>query len=61
MSYRMSSTLGLAALLLGAAPAALHAEVQPMALVQPITEYKLYVAKSLAELVKESRPARETQ
>ena len=55
MTYRMLPTLGLAALLLGAAPVALHAEVQPMALVQPITEYKLYVARSLAELVKETQ------
>ena len=53
MSCRRFSSLGLAALLLGAAPVALHAEVQPMALVQPITDYKIYVARSLAELVEE--------
>ncbi|MFO1074885.1 MAG: iron uptake system protein EfeO [Geminicoccaceae bacterium] len=55
MTYRMLPTLGLAALLLGAAPAALHAAVQPMALVQPITEYKLYVSQQLAELVKDTQ------
>ena len=55
MTYRMLPTLGLAALLLGAAPAALHAAVQPMALVQPITEYKLYVSQKLAQLVKETQ------
>lgn len=55
MTYRMLPTLGLAALLLGAAPVALHAEVQPMALVQPITEYKIYVSQALGRLVKETK------
>ena len=55
MTYRMLPTLGLAALLLGAAPVALHAEVQPMALVQPITEYKIYVSQALSRLVKETK------
>ena len=55
MTYRMLPTLGLAALLLGAAPVALHAEGQPMALVQPITEYKIYVSQALGRLVKETK------
>ena len=55
MTYRMLPTLGLAALLLGVAPVALHAEVQPMALVQPITEYKIYVSQALSRLVKETK------
>ena len=55
MTYRMLPTLGLAALLLGVAPVALHAEVQPMALVQPITEYKIYVSQALGRLVNETK------
>src|SRR5262245_28841853 len=55
MTRRLVPALGLAALLLGTAPVALRAEVSPLALVPPITEYKLYVTQSLQQLVTETK------
>jgi iron uptake system component EfeO len=55
MTYRLLPSLGLAALLLGGAAGAARADVSPLALVTPITEYKLYVTRSLQELVEDTK------
>ncbi|MFZ1425356.1 MAG: iron uptake system protein EfeO [Geminicoccaceae bacterium] len=51
MTNNILPALGLAALLLAGAAGPVHAEVSPLALVPPITEYKIYVTRSLQALV----------
>ena len=53
MTKSLLPGLGLA-VLLAAGPGTAHADVSPLALVQPITEYKLYVTQSLQALVKDT-------
>lgn len=55
MTHRMLPTLVLATALLGAMPLAARADVSPLALVPPITEYKVYVTQSLQRLVAETK------
>lgn len=55
MTRRILPVLGLTALLMGSAPLAALAAVSPLALVPPITAYKVYVTQSLQELVRDTR------
>lgn len=54
MTRNTLPALGLAVLLVGGAVGPVRAEVSPLALVPPITEYKLYVTQSLQALVKDT-------
>lgn len=54
MTRNVLPALGLAAMILAGATGGARADVSPMALVAPITEYKIYVTQSLQNLVKET-------